>query len=521
MSRRHTVLGGVLLLGALFGAACGSDDTEEGATTTTAGSATAGSGASSTTSAGATTGKQPATWAEWEQDGAQRRAAVVKRIKDNHWGLSADGKTLTGPEGFTVNTGNCPAGWSNTEGLTDTNIKLGHTLAYSGTLAEYGNIGRGMENYMNYVNDTQGGIKDSTGKTRKMQLIQKDDGYDPARTIPLTDELLDSDKVFALTTGGSANVFRVYDKVNQRCVPQPIALTGHPAWGDPVNHPWTVGYQLSYYTEAVLWGTYIEKNTPPGVTVAAIVINNDFGRAYSTGFQAFVAQSKHNINYEFETIEPTAPNITNEMTTLAAKNPDVFIAMTAGTSCTQAITEAAQDGMKGKAKILFQPSVCKSISFVGKEKVGGDGSASDGWVAMGSGAIDILDPAVQDLPQIRFEKEQLAKGGYDPKTSSQFGNGYIYAFPYVEYLRIAAELDGGLNRTNLILAVRASDMVSPFMLPGVTLKLNGNKDAYLVEASDPGRFVAAKQTWEPVGDLINLEGKGGLCAWDISTSKCR
>ena len=226
MSRRNTVLGGVLLVGALIGAACGGDDSDDAATTTT-GSATTAAGATSTSAATATTaGKQPATWAEWEQDGAQRRAAVVKRIKDNNWGLSADGKTLTGPEGFTVDLGACPSGWSNTEGLTDTNIKLGHTLAYSGTLAEYGNIGRGMENYMNYVNDTQGGIKDSTGKTRKMQLIQKDDGYDPARTIPLTDELLDSDKVFAITTGGSANVFRVYDKVNQRCVPQPMRSPG-------------------------------------------------------------------------------------------------------------------------------------------------------------------------------------------------------------------------------------------------------------------------------------------------------
>ena len=117
-----------------------------------------------------------------------------------------------------------------------------------------------------------------------------------------------------------------------------------------------------------------------------------------------------------------------------------------------------------------------------------------GW--MGSGAMDILDPAVQNLPQIIFEKEQLGKAGYDPKTSSQFGNGYIYAYPYVEYLRIAAELDGGLNRTNLILAVRVpATSVSPFMLPGVTLKMNGNKDAYMVEASDPGRFVASTQTW--------------------------
>ena len=83
------------------------------------------------------------TWAEWEADAAERRAAVVKKIKDNSWGLSADGKTLTGPEGFTIDISKCPAGWSNTEGLTDTTIKIGHTFPYSGTLAEYGNIGRG------------------------------------------------------------------------------------------------------------------------------------------------------------------------------------------------------------------------------------------------------------------------------------------------------------------------------------------------------------------------------------------
>ena len=86
MSRRHTVLGGVLLVGALIGAACGGDDSDDAATTTT-GSATTAAGATSTSAATATTaGKQPATWAEWEQDGAQRRAAVVKRIKDNKLG---------------------------------------------------------------------------------------------------------------------------------------------------------------------------------------------------------------------------------------------------------------------------------------------------------------------------------------------------------------------------------------------------------------------------------------------------
>ena len=70
-------------------------------------------------------------------------------------------------------------------------------------------------------------------------MILRDDAYDPARTIPLVDELIDSEKVFAIETSGSPSTLRTYDKLNQRCIPQPLPASGHPAFGDPVNHPWT------------------------------------------------------------------------------------------------------------------------------------------------------------------------------------------------------------------------------------------------------------------------------------------
>ena len=111
----------------------------------------------------------PQTMDDWLKLWESERAAVVKRIKDNKWGVSADGKTLTGPEGWTVDLGLCPQGWSNIEGLTDTEIKIGHTTALSGTLADYGNIGKGMDVLWDYAN-TSGGIKDSTGKTRKITM---------------------------------------------------------------------------------------------------------------------------------------------------------------------------------------------------------------------------------------------------------------------------------------------------------------------------------------------------------------
>ena len=248
------------------------------------------------------------------------------------WRRPADGKTILGPEGFKIDLTKCPAGWSNTEGVTDTEIKIANHSPYSGTLADAGNIPKGAGALGKYYSD-QGVFKDSTGKTRKINLVSKDDGYDPARTIPIVDEFLDSEKAFALWGLGSANVLKTYDKINQRCVPHPFAVTGHPAWGDPVNHPWTTGILFAYNTEAVLWGSLGDdhfaelKGADGKVTVAALIMNNDFGKAYDGGFKNYLATSKNkaNINYVTEVFEPQAPTIKDPMTNFAAKSPAMFI----------------------------------------------------------------------------------------------------------------------------------------------------------------------------------------------------
>src|SRR4051794_14360660 len=173
-------------------------------------------------------------------------------------------------------------------------------------------------------------------------------------------------------TLGSPPTMKTYDKLNQRCIPQTYSMTGHPAWGDPVNHPWTTGMALSYTSEAILWGAFIEKHlgelvdADGKVTVGALVMNNDFGKAYDIGFKGYLASSpiKDKISYQPELVEPSAPTITDPMTTIASKHPQVFIAMTAGTSCTQAITEAAQNGLKESAKYLITGQPCKGSSFM-------------------------------------------------------------------------------------------------------------------------------------------------------------
>jgi branched-chain amino acid transport system substrate-binding protein len=522
------LFGAAALVMAVAASACGSSSKSRTALTTT----TAGGAATTTTAAPASTTStsavQPKSMDEWEALWTTQRAAIVQRIKDNKWGKSADGKTLTGPQGFTVDLTKCPAGWSDTQGLSDTEIKIGQTIPQSGAAADYGNLGKAMATIFDDYS-AKGAFKDSTGKTRKINYIQKDDGYDPARTIPLTDELIDSEKVFAMSTLGSPNALKTYDKLNQRCIPQPFVQTGHPAWGDPVNHPWTTGLALSYITEAVLWGGFIDQHfselSPTGgkITVAALVSNNDFGKSYDVGFKAYVAQSanKDKINYVTETAEPTAPTVTDPMTTLAAKKPEVFIAMVFSSFCTQALTAAAQNGLRDNAKYLFQPSVCPGTTYAKKEAVGGDGAASNGWWQVNAGTKELNDPSQLNDPYISFVRGLLTAHGIDPKSSSTLGSGIGFSWAWSQALIIAGQLDGGLTRSNLVLAVHSINMTNPYLLPGIQMASDGNKKAFFIEGGAFQKWDVAKQTWVIQGNIIDLSGKSKNCAWDAAAGICR
>jgi len=365
------------------------------------------------------------------------------------------------------------------------------------------------------------------GKTREVRMILRDDAYDPARTIPLVDELIDSEKVFTVWTLGSPPGLKVYDKLNQRCIPHPLEMSGHPAWGDPVNHPWTTGQQMAYNTEAVLWGAFIEQHIDEfpndTIKIASLVSNSDFGVAYDSFFKAYLEQSPHKDRFEYvsEVMEITAPTVTDPMTTLAAEQPDVFITMTGGAQCPQIIQQAAQNGMKESTRYLFISSVCKAASFVGKDKVGGDGSASDGWWIVGGGAVDFNADAADDDAYVAWGRELLSDAGIDYEASGSFGTGFLFAFPFVQSLRIAGELPGGLTRSNFILALRSFDMTNPMLLPGIEYNMNGNVDAYLTEGSDISRYDAAAQEWVQVGDVVELSGRSKNCAYDQATSVCR
>ncbi|MGD9750612.1 MAG: ABC transporter substrate-binding protein [Acidimicrobiia bacterium] len=534
---RATAVGAVVAL-SLVAAACGGDDgsdTAEGAetaTTAAAETATTAEAPATTEAETATTkasapAKTPQSIEEWEELWATERAAVVDKIKKNKWGKTADGTKVVGPEGFTIDLTTCPAGWSDTEGLTDTEIKIGNPTALSGTAADFGNISKTTAAWFEYLGE-KGAFTDSEGKNRKVNYIVRDDGYDATRTIPLVDELMDSEKSFLIQTLGTPGGLKVYDKLNERCIPHPFEISGSPAWGDPENHPWTSGSLLSYLTEAVIWGAFIDQHidelTADGgkVRIAALVAESDFGAAYEGAMRSVIESSpnKDKIEFEFERLPITAPTITDAMTTLASKNPNIFITMTGAVQCTQIINEIANNGMDATLKYKFMSSVCKSSAYVGKDKVGGDGSQSNGWYIVGGGQKDIVTAAGQGDAFSKWAIDFLAEAGHDAKLSSNFGNGFYQAWMLSQTLQIAGELDGGLTRTNFITAMRAFEGTSPVHLDGIKINLNGNADGYPLEGSDLSVYDSAKQAWVVQGDIIELSGKSPNCAWDPSVNNC-
>ncbi|MFV0259715.1 MAG: ABC transporter substrate-binding protein, partial [Acidimicrobiales bacterium] len=230
----------VLLALAMLAAACGGGDSSSesedgggGGVNNDAASDAMGSGDSSSSTETTEPFVEPATFEEYEALWETDRQAIIDELNSGDYGVGDD-NILRGPGNFEIDLNNCPSDWSDTEGVTDTTVTMALTTALSGNLAAYGYIGQGMQAYFDWVNETQGGID---GKN--VELIVKDDAYVAAQTIEMVNELLQADKPFTITTLGSPNTLATYDTLNERCVPQPYVQTGHPAWGDPVNHPWT------------------------------------------------------------------------------------------------------------------------------------------------------------------------------------------------------------------------------------------------------------------------------------------
>src|ERR1700742_5119528 len=207
-------------------------------------------------------------------------------------------------------------------GATDTEIKVGNIMPYSGPASAYGVIGKTEQAYFNKIN-AEGGING-----RKINFISYDDGYSPPKTVEQARKLVESDEVLLIFNPlGTPPNSAIQKYMNSKKVPQLFVATGATKWNDPAEYPWTMGWQPNYQVEARIYAKYILKEKSDA-KIAVLYQNDDYGKDYVKGLKDGLGAKAASMIIAEEAYEVTQPTIDSSIVKLKSLGADVFFDVT-------------------------------------------------------------------------------------------------------------------------------------------------------------------------------------------------
>ncbi len=374
-------------------------------------------------------------------------------------------------------------------GATDTEIKIGNTMPYSGPASAYGAIGKAETAYFAMIND-QGGING-----RKINFISRDDGYSPPKTVELVRQLVEQDQVLHLiNTLGTPPNSAIRGYLNDNKVPQLFVATGADKWNDPKHYPWTMGWQPSYRVEARIYARYILKNLP-NAKIGVLYQNDDFGKDYLIGLQEGLGDKAAKMIVATKTYETTDPTVDSQIVSLQGSGADVLLTAAIPKFAAQAIRKVYDIGWK---PTHFLTNVSASVKAVlqpaGPEKAVGIISA--GYLK------EPTDPQWQDTPEYKEWLAWMKK--YNTSGNVADGNnvsGYSFAQTLVAVLKASGD---NLTREKVMKqAASIHSMTLPMLLPGITVSTNAD-DFAPVKQMQLEKFGGA--TWQLFGEVISGSG---------------
>src|SRR6185369_9632107 len=375
-------------------------------------------------------------------------------------------------------------------GASDTEIKLGQTMPYSGPASAYGTIGKLHQAYFKMINDN-GGING-----RKINLISLDDGYSPPRTVEQVRKLVEQDEVLALfQTLGTPSNSAIHKYVNAKKIPHLLLATGATKWADPKNYPWTLGFNLSYQAEGQIYAKYLLKNKP-NAKVAILYQNDDYGKDVLKGVKDGLGAAAAKMIVKEATYEVTDPTIDSQILTLQGSGADTFIDITTPKFGAQAVRKAFDSGWK---PLHILNNVSASIGSVlipaGVEKAVGAMTVSY--------YKDQNDPQWKDDPAMlewrAFMGRYYREG--DPKDQSNL-YGYLAAQIMVQILK---QCGNDLTRENVMKqAANLKHFKLPLLLPGMELN-TGPNDFFPVQQAHLQKFTGTQ--WQLFGELMSTDAR--------------
>lgn len=373
-------------------------------------------------------------------------------------------------------------------GASDTEIKIGNTMPYSGPGSSYGAIGKSLAAYFAMVND-QGGING-----RKIDFISRDDAYSPPKTVEQVRRLVEEDGVLAMfQTLGTPPNLAIRGYLNDNKVPQLFVGSGSDQWNDPAHYPWTMGWQPTYGAEARIFARYILHKLPQA-KIAVLYQNDDFGKDYLNGLRRGLGDRAATMIVATQSYETTDPTVDSQVVALQASGADALLIAAIPKFTTLAIRKVYDIGWRPTE---FLNSVSTSVVTVmkpaGAEK--GVGAISAAYNK------DPSDPQWQDTPEYKEWLGWMKK--YNPSgnvTDALTVYGYGAAQTLVAVLKASGD---DLTRASVMKqAANLHDLKLPMLLPGIAL------------STSPGDFAPIKQmqlqrfdgsTWKLFGDVVSGE----------------
>jgi ABC-type branched-subunit amino acid transport system substrate-binding protein len=376
-------------------------------------------------------------------------------------------------------------------GATDTEIKIGNIMPYSGPASAYGVIGKTEEAYFRKIN-AEGGING-----RKINFISYDDAYSPPKTVEQARKLVESDEVLIVFNPlGTPPNSAIQKYMNGKKVPQLFVATGATKWNDPKEFPWTMGWQPSYQSETQIYAKYLLKEKP-GAKIAVLYQNDDYGKDYLKGLKDGLgakAASMIVIEDSYETSEPT---IDSHIVKLKATNADVFINITTPKFAAQAIKKIAEIGWK---PLHFLNNVSASVGSVMKPA----GFENGQGIISAAYAKDVSDPQWKDDAGMKTFLAFMTKDFPDGnKLDNNVIVGYGVAQTLVKVLQMCGD---NLTRENIMKqAASLKDYRTEILLPGIKINTSAT-DFAPISQLQLMRFNGEK--WDLFGDIISADVAG-------------
>jgi branched-chain amino acid transport system substrate-binding protein len=376
-------------------------------------------------------------------------------------------------------------------GATDTEIKIGNIMPYSGPASAYGVIGKTEAAYFKKINDA-GGING-----RKINFISYDDGYSPPKTVEQARKLVESDEVlFIFNSLGTPPNTAIQKYMNAKKVPQLFVATGATKWNDPKDFPWTMGWQPSYQSEARIYAKYILKEKP-NAKIAILYQNDDYGKDYVKGLKDGLGAKASSMIVAEESFETTEPTVDNHVVKLKSTGADIFFNVTTPKFAAQAIKKVAEIDWK-PLHILnnVSASVGSVIKPAGFENAQGIISAAY--------LKDVSDPQWENDAGMKeflnFLAKEFPEGN---KLDASVIVGYAVAQTMVQVLKQCGD---NLTRENIMKqAASLKDFRTEVLLPGIRINTSPTSFAPI---SSLQLMQFKGERWNLFGDIISGEVGG-------------